>query len=245
MKYIVAFAIALITALVDIWAYSWLRHRNTKEIDDSSLLSDEDVVKHNLKNRTMPAAMYFSTVKSLLPRQRVLVICCLLLNALAAVRLFSPTADYFVFARLLITAILLTSVLIIDWNTSTIPNCIILVFLGIGLIAYGLQIIIQPESFKTAIIGAVVGLLGNLILFYFMSRITKEGIGMGDVKLLASVGWMTGVQITLASVLISLLLCCFTAICLIFTKRKQASDSVPFGPYVYFGFIISLLICNF
>lgn len=244
MEYIVALVIALVTAAIGVWAYSFLNVRFKAEQDEVNM-TEEDISDVKNKKRICSAAVYFQTVKGLLPRQWVLIACCLLLNALVAVKTFTVPIDYFFYARTLIVAVLLAVVLIIDWNSRTIPNCIILTILVIGVLIYLLQLIVAIEAFKLAIIGAAVGLLGNFILFYVMSRITKEGIGMGDVKLLAALGWMTGVQTTLASVLFSLLLCSALALVLIFTKKKQASDSVPFGPFIYFGYMIALLICNF
>lgn len=242
MKYIVAGVTALLTVLAGILAYAAvcaIRRREPSE--ELNRLADEE----KSGERTAPVTVFFKTAKGLLPRQWILIGLCAVINSLAAVKLVHFHADTFVYIRLLTALVFLFSAFVIDRNTKLIPNAIVLMMLGAGALVYGVQLIVNLQAFQAAIISAAIGLFGNLLLFYVMSRLTRDGIGMGDVKLIAALGWLTGFETVLISVLISMILCSGAAVVLIFGKRKKANDSVPFGPFVYFGYVIALIICNF
>ena len=71
---------------------------------------------------------------------------------------------------------------------------------------------------------------------------THNGLGMGDVKLISATAWLLGLTITLFSVLFGLILCALIAIGLMLTKRKNKADLIPFGPFIFGGYVLLLLL---
>ncbi len=65
--------------------------------------------------------------------------------------------------------------------------------------------------------------------------------GMGDVKLLAGVGVLTGVSRLLGSVVFALLLSGVVLIALLATKRIGRKTYVPFGPFFIIGALWAVL----
>ena len=136
----------------------------------------------------------------------------------------------------------LLSAMIIDRRTHRIPNVIVVALLVCGAMFLAAEFIISDEPAWLALVTSLAGLFGCVVVFYVLSRLTKDGIGMGDVKIIAAMGGILGLMTTFFVVLISLIFCTLTAVALLIVKKKNKSDSIPFGPFLFFGYIVTLLI---
>ena len=136
----------------------------------------------------------------------------------------------------------LMAALLIDRKTHKIPNLLVLALLGAGALLLLIEFLGDRAAGFSAHMPGAAGLLCCVVLFYLLARLTKDGIGMGDVKLIAAMGWLLGLATTLFSVLFALLLCSCTAIVLLFRKKKGKDDRIPFGPFLFFGHICMLLL---
>lgn len=146
--------------------------------------------------------------------------------------------------RQAIVSLLLLSAMVLDYKTHCIPNFLVLGGLGTGAVLLVLEFIFSRDTFLDTLIMSGVGLLFCLVLFYLLARLTREGIGMGDVKLVAATGWLLGLSSTLAVVLIAMLLCALVAAVLLITKKKSKNDRISFGPFLFFGYMLLLLLRN-
>lgn len=218
----------------------YLIHKAVPE-DGVQLENDK---KQNTPRRDILAANISVALKSVSWKEWVLLAVSSVLIGAAAYRLQSMELRLMISGRLLITALLLLPAMFIDWHARRIPNALILTMLVTGLVFLVLEFFTEREMFAGQAISYIAGLLGCLVLFYLLARITKDGIGMGDVKLIAAEGWMVGVVMAVAATIFSLLLCSVTAVCLLLCKKKKANDQVPFGPFIFFGYIIAILFCN-
>jgi leader peptidase (prepilin peptidase) / N-methyltransferase len=95
-------------------------------------------------------------------------------------------------ATLLLTCLLgwmLLPLALIDWRHFLLPDALTLPLLGLGLIGTGL---LDPESLPNHALGAAIGytVFAGISLGYRRLR-GREGLGWGDVKLLAAIGaWL-------------------------------------------------------
>lgn len=130
---------------------------------------------------------------------------------------------------------------ILDYTFMIIPDTSsILIFFG------GIINLIFNHS-KENIIQSLLGLLfGGLFLFvidYIFKLITKtEGFGAGDMKLLASIGFMFGLTNIIVIIIMSLVVSAIVgSISLIIKKVKNLKEAyIPFGPFIV---ISTLIIC--
>ena len=104
------------------------------------------------------------------------------------------------------------------------------------LLAIPYMIWISPNPF----ISHVIGFFIISIPFYVIAIITN-GIGGGDIKLIAIAGLLLGWQSTLVTFFISSLLGGFVAILLLITKKQEKQSLIAFGPYLCIGIFISYL----
>ena len=88
-------------------------------------------------------------------------------------------------------------------------------------------------SWHDYLIGAIIGggsfyLLGILALWIYK----KEGMGFGDVKLMAALGLLFGVKNILVITVLSFSLAAVISIILIMFKVKKIDSYIPFGPFI-------------
>ena len=93
------------------------------------------------------------------------------------------------------------------------------------------------EFFTTA-----VGLILALLILVPCRLLVKEGLGMGDVKLLVALAVYLGATLFLrALALMSLIALLITGV-LLATKRITREESLPFAPFISVGAALSCLI---
>ena len=100
----------------------------------------------------------------------------------------------------------------------------------------------QPVlSFADAVLGAVVGsgLLWVVAEGYFRLR-GREGMGLGDVKMMAAVGVFLGLKRTLMTVLAGSLLGSVIGIVLIALSKRDRNYELPFGTFLGAGALLVL-----
>ena len=225
---IVAFAVGLISYLV-IPYYE-------KEPDDSG---NTENTEYKITSATFP--MFFKKENT---KQIVFLSC---MTAMCGATIYISIRNGIQILHLLQQVVILLaflSAMIIDKAIYKIPNILILVVFALGAVLLGLGAILEPKTFLSAALASVIGCCACLALFYALSRLTKEGVGMGDVKLIAVTGWIFGLAPTLFIVLASMILCSLYAIFAILGKKKNKNDSMPFGPFLFFGYIITLALFN-
>ncbi len=141
---------------------------------------------------------------------------------------------------LFITALLIVS--LIDLEFRIIPNPISIGGTWLGLALAILSSWLGLEwwvTWKEAVIGALAGggILWGVGTLY--EKITgREGIGFGDVKLLALFGAHTGITGVLTSLFYGSLLGSLVGLSLMFFQGKGSRYPIPFGPFLCLGLAI-------
>jgi leader peptidase (prepilin peptidase)/N-methyltransferase len=140
---------------------------------------------------------------------------------------------------LLVLASVLIVVSFIDIDWRIIPHGPLLFAAGAGIL-YSL--------YTGALWGVTMALFASLcgaLPLYLMDIagrlfFKKEGMGMGDVKLMAAVGPILGVQLTLFSLLAAIWICALYAVFLLVMKKQEKSGYLPFGPFLAVGCMVAV-----
>ncbi len=126
---------------------------------------------------------------------------------------------------------------LIDFDHQIIPDIISLP----GIVIFSSSAVFIPEmSFSSVLMGIFTGggILYAIALLYFKLRKT-EGMGGGDIKLLAMIGAATGIEGVMFTIFTASLLGTFAGICIILaTKENHHQLKIPFGPYLSAGAIL-------
>lgn len=144
---------------------------------------------------------------------------------------FSPT-----FFVLFLFCSALVVITFIDLEHQIIPDSISLP--GI-LVGFASSFILPWLSWKSSLIGIVAGGGSLLIVAYGYQLLTKkEGMGGGDIKLLAMMGAFLGWRSIPFIIFTSSLAGSVVGITLMLVRKKDSQLPIPFGPFLAFGALL-------
>jgi leader peptidase (prepilin peptidase)/N-methyltransferase len=142
----------------------------------------------------------------------------------------------FLQALILVCALLVVS--FIDLSHQIIPDWISFPGMGIGLL---FSWMLGSPGLWSSLIGLLTGggVLWLLAVGYQLLA-KKEGMGGGDIKLLAMIGAFLGWPGVLVTLLLGSFLGTLAGLVLILIWKKNRTYAVPFGPFLSLGAIIHL-----
>ena len=138
------------------------------------------------------------------------------------------------FLNLVFVAVLI-ALSYIDFDTFRLPDVLTLPLLGLGLVGAFL-IPGNPTGWESAL-----STLGAGGLFWIIATVYPQGMGLGDVKLVAALGAFLGFPAIFLAVFMGSFVGAVVGIILLAAGKKQFRQQIPFGPYLAFGAIIALL----
>ncbi len=148
---------------------------------------------------------------------------------------------------LIILSIFFIIIFFIDLKHYIIPNELTFPLMFIGFVKSfepNLNQTIFP-NYINSLIGGVVGyLIIWLIIFFYKKVRNKEGMGLGDAKLMAVVGFWFGWISIPFTIFISSFVALFFAVPSLLKKTRDMSAQIPFGPYIIIGCIIYVSFAN-
>ncbi len=127
-----------------------------------------------------------------------------------------------------------------DWLEFRIPNKLILLGLIQWLIITAYEIVSDNPWWIKNLISELIASLAMLIVCVLCILIIKNGLGMGDIKLLMLMGLIQGLDGAISAIFTSMVIIFFISIFLLFTKKKSKKDVLPFAPYILIGTILSI-----
>ena len=144
---------------------------------------------------------------------------------------------------LIILSLSFLIIFFIDFKHYIIPNVLTFSMMFLGFIKSFIPNLnpIFP-NYINSLIGGIFGygIIWSIIFFYKQVR-KKEGMGLGDAKLLSAIGfWFGWFSIPFVIFLSSLIALLSVAQSLI-NKSKKFSSQIPFGPYIILGTLIYLI----
>ena len=152
---------------------------------------------------------------------------------------FGPSLSYLFYFSFVAALIVIT---VIDLYHQIIPDVISLPGIGAGLLA---SLIIPQITFLNSLFGILLG-GGSLFLVATLYQwlFKREGMGGGDVKLLAMIGAFLGWKAVILTILLSSLIGSITGIIIMVSKGKDFKYAIPFGPFLSLGAVIALFYQN-
>ena len=144
---------------------------------------------------------------------------------------------------LLILSLSFLIIFFIDFKHYIIPNVLTFSMMFLGFIkSFFPSLNPMFPNYVNSLIGGIFGygIIWSIIFFYKQIR-KKEGMGLGDAKLLSAIGfWFGWFSIPFVIFLSSIIALLSVAPSLI-NKSKKFSSQIPFGPYIILGTLIYLI----
>jgi len=163
---------------------------------------------------------------------------------------YSPTA---LCAFIAVSALIVIT--FIDFDYMIIPDLVTYPGTALGLILGALSSLLPAnsivplappftQSLTESLLGIALG-AGTLYLVWWLYLIIRrrEGLGLGDIKLLAMLGALFGYQCAVATIFVGSVLGSVVGLTLIALRRHQYSMHLSFGPYL--ALAATLYIFNF
>ncbi|MDD3303417.1 MAG: A24 family peptidase [Clostridia bacterium] len=127
----------------------------------------------------------------------------------------------------------------IDLKIQLIPDEVHVLIAFVGII----NLLFHIGNWWNYLLGAAIGGaifwgLGMLSLLIFK----KEGMGFGDVKLMAALGLLFGIKYILVIALLSFFFGAIIGGIVLIAKKKENDGYIPFGPFIVIGVLIVIFI---
>ena len=136
-------------------------------------------------------------------------------------------------------------IIFIDMKHFIIPNELTFTLMVIGFIKSFDPYLNQYlfPNYLNSLIGGVMGYsIIWFIIFAYKKLRNKEGMGLGDAKLLSAIGfWFGWISIPFILFFSSFVALIF-AVPGLLNKSKNMSSQIPFGPYIILGCVLYLLL---
>ena len=148
---------------------------------------------------------------------------------------------------LLILSIFFIIIFFIDLKHFIIPNELTFPLMIIGFIKSfdpNLNKAIFP-NYINSLIGGIFGyLIIWLIIFFYKKVRKKEGMGLGDAKLMAVIGFRFGWVSIPFTIFISSTVALILVVPSLINQSRKMSSEIPFGPYIIIGCILYVSFSN-
>lgn len=156
---------------------------------------------------------------------------------LAGAAIFTASYWHFGLTPALLKYIPILSVLliisVIDLAIKKIPNIFVSIILGWALLW---QLCSPALPWLDALLGMVAG--GGVT--FLVALLSRGGMGGGDIKLLAALGFLTGWLNLIPLFFIAVLLGAAVGVALIAIQKKNGKTALPFGPFIAAAYLITL-----
>ena len=138
---------------------------------------------------------------------------------------------YFFFSTLLILSL-------IDWDTFSLPEPIMLGGTALGVLT---SIFRKDFTLYESLLGILAGTIPLLLVYFYYKKVRKiEGLGFGDVELMAFIGSVAGVWGVVSAIFLGSIIGLLYAIPMIL-KHKSLKFAIPFGPFLSLGGFLGVI----
>ncbi|SNR86488.1 leader peptidase (prepilin peptidase) / N-methyltransferase [Anaerovirgula multivorans] len=138
---------------------------------------------------------------------------------------------------------ILICITFIDYDHQIIPDGLVILGFGLGLTYKFLLyfFINQPIEVLNSLLGFLLG--GGF--FLLIAVISNGGMGGGDIKLIAMLGFWFGWRDIILISFLSFIIGSVISIALLATKVKSRKDVIPFGPFIGVSTLLVILYKNY
>ena len=185
--------------------------------------------------------------------------------------------QYFLGVSIIILGFLLIGLLVMDWQTHTLPDVFTLPGIAMGFFLICIQAIFlgpdeaaikldpshslrmsSPGSFiakgnvfltgaEHLVFGRVAAIIGAALLPFLIRALyrvirKRQGLGLGDVKLMAMIAAFLGFWPTILAFFLGCLFILPYAITLLIRKRATSATQLPFGSFLAAGGLVAALL---
>ena len=170
-----------------------------------------------------------------------------LIGALSFCLIYFVYGISFTTLLLIILTIFFIIIYFIDLEHFIIPNELTFPLMFLGAIK-SFYPDLDTELFPNLVNSLIGGVVGYfiiwMIIFLYKKIRNKEGMGLGDAKLLAVVGFWFGWLSIPFTIFISSFIALALVVPSVLNKSRNMTSQIPFGPYIIIGSIVYVSFAN-
>jgi len=151
------------------------------------------------------------------------------------------SVSYIALTKLLGAYIFISMAGIYDYKTRKIPNYIPISMFCFGIVILGIESFLMKEL-SPYLISSLIGSLASMTVLYVASKLSKGGVGFGDVKLFGAIGFCVGMYAVFTVMTLAIVLCALAAVPILIMKKKTIRGDLPFAPFIYLAYVITLIL---
>ncbi len=133
-------------------------------------------------------------------------------------------------------------IFLFDWKYLIIPDSLVLALVGLVIIKLAVSLISKRYELVWIDLLIALSLFAAFLLLRYLPllMVKKEGMGWGDVKLIAPLGFLLGYQRSLIGVFCAFIIGGVWGIILLVSRKAKVGQMVSFGPLLVLGAFIAL-----
>ena len=130
---------------------------------------------------------------------------------------------------------------VIDWRTMEIPDSMWITVLIGGVITYIDELVAEGFDLD-CLLERVIGFFAASGVLFLLAVITKGGMGGGDIKLMAAVGFMLGWKVVLLALVMGGFIGTLYLIFMAIKNKGKVPRKVPFAPHLSLATVICMFV---
>lgn len=130
----------------------------------------------------------------------------------------------------------------IDRKSFRIPNRILLVGVGLWALFTGIEVLRSPSDLGYYLASSGIACAAMLIATLLCKAVSKDAIGMGDIKLLALMGLFLRTDRIWGAVIFSVLVSFVYSLYLLIAKKANRKTEIAFAPLTLIGTVLSVFL---
>lgn len=176
-------------------------------------------------------------------RERVCIFAVIaaIIGAAACKALFT-VSDITVILRIVSALYFVSLCAVTDIKEHRIPNILTALLASCEIIMLLIDWIAGKPEALAYTFSAVFSCLVTVLLLSVASFLSKGGLGLGDIKLLAALSLFGSVYLIGSAVIISMLCCSAAGVILLVIKKRSVKDGLPYGPFLLIGLVAAVLM---
>jgi len=131
---------------------------------------------------------------------------------------------------------------IIDKRERKIPNELILTLLCLRAVLLVIEVLVVSDQFKIVVLYPLIGAVIASMIILAAMIVSKNGVGMGDVKLYFAIGLYVGSTNIMAVLFYSIVASALFGAFLLITKKAGLKDYMPMAPFAFFGLAVKYFL---
>ena len=161
--------------------------------------------------------------------------------------IFLSFDNYYSIILLMALFLIYLMILFIDLKHFIIPDILNYGIIVLAIIKNFLPNLdlIFTQNIMLSLAGGIAGYLSIWLIIYLYKQIRKkEGMGLGDAKLMAGIGLLFGWQSIPSTLFFASLLALLIALPSLMEKKKSLKSKIPFAPYLIIAGLVYFLYGN-